>query len=251
LIETPGYLMRRRLLLRVLGKKRPGRLLEIGCGRGDLLARLAALGWEGVGLEISPRAATAARELTAAHVDRVAIVDDPAAVQGAFPLVVASEVLEHIPDDADTLRRWRSWVATDGRLVLTVPAHERYWTRSDDFVGHVRRYERADLHRLVVEAGFEVEVLWSFGFPVSALTAPLRHLVYRRRLARVAGASMDDRTRSSAFDSVRQVHVGRLATGAMEAIGAVAHWLQLPFLETDLGASYLVVARRVPDGRAS
>jgi SAM-dependent methyltransferase len=252
-IHTPGYLLRRRIVLHCLRGEAPGRLLEIGCGRGDLLAQLAARGWTGTGLEISPEAADVARQALAPHGARVRVVGDPREVAETYPLVLATEVLEHVEKDAAELRRWREWVAPGGRLLLTVPAHARYWTTADEFVGHYRRYERGPLRRLVNEAGFEVEQLWSFGFPLTAATVPLRGLAYRRRIERVRALGRDARGLGSSFDSTRAVRGGAALAQGMEALGLAFHLLQLPFVRTDLGASYLVSCRRtgVEKGQAS
>lgn len=46
--------------LQALHARRPGRGLDVGCGRGDLAARLIALGWRMTGVEPSPSACAAA-----------------------------------------------------------------------------------------------------------------------------------------------------------------------------------------------
>jgi hypothetical protein len=44
-----------------------------------------------------------------------------------------------------------------GRLVLLVPAHRALYGTIDEAIGHHRRYERADLVRLLGESGLQVE----------------------------------------------------------------------------------------------
>lgn len=243
-LQTPSYLLRRRLVLRLLDRAAPTRVLEIGCGRGELLARLAARGWTAVGLEISATAAATARETTRPYASQVQIVDNPEEVRGKFEYVLALEVLEHIEDDVSALQEWRAWVQPGGSLVLTVPAHESKWTASDEYGGHFRRYERARLQEILARAGFELETFWSFGFPLTAITIPLRRIGYRRRLKAVQTLSRKERTLQSAFDSTRELPALPIATLGVEAFTLVFHWLQLPFLKTDLGASYLVSCRR-------
>jgi SAM-dependent methyltransferase len=243
-VHTPSYLLRRGIVLRWLARQHRGRLLEIGCGRGDLLVHLAKRNWNAIGLEIAADTARVAREAVRPYASKVSILDDPAEITSRYDIVLALEVLEHIADDEGALRLWREWVAPDGRLVLTVPAHMKLWSRSDEFGGHMRRYEREQLRRLVERAGFEIEGFWSFGFPLTAVTIPLRSWVYRRRLVKVESLSRQERVQKSAFDSVRVLPVPWLVAPVVEAITTVFHWLQLPFLHTDLGASYLVVCRK-------
>jgi glycosyltransferase involved in cell wall biosynthesis len=71
--------------------------------------------------------------------------------------IVCLNVLEHIEDDAATLRDFASVLPKGGRLVLLVPSLEALYGTLDVHLHHYRRYERDDLKRLVSEAGFEVE----------------------------------------------------------------------------------------------
>jgi SAM-dependent methyltransferase len=196
-----------------------------------------------MGLEIGEDAARVARAAVAPFGDRLHVVTDPREVIGRFPVVLALEVLEHIQDDAAALREWREWVAPGGRLILTVPAHAHYWTRSDELGGHVRRYERDSLQRVLRDAGLTVGTFWSFGFPLTAITTRLRDRASEHRLKEVKDLSPEQRTLRSSFDSTRSVGADRVLGTAVEAAGLIFHWMQVPFLSTDLGASYLVECR--------
>jgi len=71
--------------------------------------------------------------------------------------IVCLNVLEHIEDDASTLRDFASVLPRGGRLVLLVPSLKALYGTLDVHLHHFRRYERDELARLVREAGFEVE----------------------------------------------------------------------------------------------
>ncbi|MFN7989513.1 MAG: bifunctional glycosyltransferase/class I SAM-dependent methyltransferase [Thermoanaerobaculia bacterium] len=71
--------------------------------------------------------------------------------------VVCLNVLEHIEDDARTLRDFASILPKGGRLVLLVPALPALYGTLDVHLHHYRRYDREALTRLVAAAGFEVE----------------------------------------------------------------------------------------------
>ena len=73
--------------------------------------------------------------------------------------VVCMNVLEHIEDDAATLRDFASVLPPGGRLALVVPSLEALYGTLDVHLKHFRRYERADLEALVKAAGFEVETV--------------------------------------------------------------------------------------------
>jgi SAM-dependent methyltransferase len=76
---------------------------------------------------------------------------------GAFDLVCALDVIEHVGDDQVALSELSRVTKLGGTLVLSAPLHISRWTAFDDFVGHKRRYDPSDLigklaqNQLVVE----------------------------------------------------------------------------------------------------
>jgi SAM-dependent methyltransferase len=245
-IHTPRYLLRRGIVLQALRRYEPGYFLEIGCGRGELLPWLSRLGHHGVGLEISPTAWEVAAAEASRNAPGVRVVSDDATLIGEqFDYVLALEVLEHIEDDHAALRKWREWLAPDGRLILSVPAHMAMWSAADVVGGHFRRYERVALQKVLEDAGLQVEVFWSYGFPVTAVTGRLRNLLYAKRHREILDTTREERTLRSSFDSTRRsAYGGSAAATAVEIVGSALHLLQLPFRNTDLGDGYLVVCRK-------
>jgi 2-polyprenyl-3-methyl-5-hydroxy-6-metoxy-1,4-benzoquinol methylase len=71
--------------------------------------------------------------------------------------VVCLNVLEHIEDDAATLRSIRTLLEPGGRLVLLVPNDPRAYGTVDKEIGHYRRYTTAGLAALLTATGYEVE----------------------------------------------------------------------------------------------
>jgi SAM-dependent methyltransferase len=247
-LHTPTYILRRRIVLHLLRRYRPGRFLEIGCGRGDLLPHLARLGFEGVGLEISPEALPFARDAIRPFEHKLNVVaDEEILTDQRFRYVFAFEVLEHIREDAAALVAWRKWLAPRGRLIITVPAHVKSWTASDDAVGHYRRYERDHLYSLLEDSGYMVEVFWSYGFPLTSLTRRVRPLLYRSRAKIFHGRSKQDRTLHSSLESTldpsRWGCGMHCASSVMEGIGFTFHLGQLLFRRLDIGDGYIVACR--------
>jgi SAM-dependent methyltransferase len=76
---------------------------------------------------------------------------------GAFDLVCALDIVEHVDDDDGALSEISRVAKPGAVLLLSVPLHPERWTAFDDFVGHRRRYEPERLaeklteHRLTVE----------------------------------------------------------------------------------------------------
>ena len=76
---------------------------------------------------------------------------------GAFDLVCALDIVEHVDDDDGALRELSRVTKPGGALVISAPLHQSLWTAFDEFVGHKRRYEPTGLiaklarHKIVVE----------------------------------------------------------------------------------------------------
>jgi len=80
-----------------------------------------------------------------------------------FDLICAFDVVEHVENGSGVLAELGR-VARDGAaLVLSVPLHPARWTAFDALVGHVRRYEPAELVALLAEHGFAIEQSAGFG----------------------------------------------------------------------------------------
>jgi SAM-dependent methyltransferase len=104
----------------------------------------------------------------------------------AFGCVCAFDILEHVDDDEGALAELARVSADGAALLLSVPLHEDAWTAFDAFVGHRRRYERADLEAKLARHGFAVERSAAYGMqPASSrlLDLGLWFLVHQRRRA--------------------------------------------------------------------
>jgi SAM-dependent methyltransferase len=75
---------------------------------------------------------------------------------GAFDLVCALDVVEHVDDEDGALAELSRVAAPGAAFLLSVPLHPSHWTAFDDFVGHRRRYEPERLLAKLAEHGFRV-----------------------------------------------------------------------------------------------
>jgi len=125
------------------------RVLEVGCGAGQLLARVPAGRAFGVDLSESLLARTAARLRGGA----VLAQGDASALpfaSGAFERVYCSEVLEHLVDPAAAVAEIRRVLAPGGVAVLSVP-NEGLINRAKDWM------RRLGLWGLVMrDAGYDM-----------------------------------------------------------------------------------------------
>lgn len=98
---------------------RPGRVLDVGCGSGELLASYASRGWETYGIDPSA-AATAAAARRGATVHLGTLADQPWP-PGSFDLITFQHTLEHILDPLGALALAARLLAPGGLLIVDVP----------------------------------------------------------------------------------------------------------------------------------
>ena len=247
-VPAPRYLLRRARVLAHIRRFQPSEVLEIGCGAGALLHELDALGYQCTALEMSPEARELADELARSAGRRIHILGEPQADwNGRFPLLMAFEVLEHIEHDLEALRTWRTWMPRGGSLLLSVPAHMSKWNPADVWAGHLRRYERAPMIDLLHKAGFEVQIVECYGFPLANIAEKVRAAKHAPEVnperdgtpegvrANTSRSGIDRRHMMKWFPLFKSP-VGKLAIAGAELA-------QRPFLSADIGNGYLVVAK--------
>ncbi|HNY27514.1 MAG TPA: glycosyltransferase [Candidatus Sumerlaeota bacterium] len=78
--------------------------------------------------------------------------------------IVCLNVLEHIENDADALKRMHSILAPGGRLVLLVPQYAALYGSYDRQLGHHRRYTRQMLRELFPKCGYRLAHMQSYNF---------------------------------------------------------------------------------------
>ncbi|MCA0179894.1 MAG: class I SAM-dependent methyltransferase [Actinobacteria bacterium] len=154
------YAERRHLLARSVAGMPPGRALDIGAAGGGNSRVLAAAGWAVMALEYGAEGAQVGKErgLDVLRADATAL---PMATD-SLDLVVAYDVLEHIPDHDAAVRDVRRVLGPDGTFLIAVPCDPKLWSAHDVAVDHVRRYTKTTLTDLLVRNGFQITDLWSW-----------------------------------------------------------------------------------------
>ena len=148
----------------------PARVLEVGCGPGRFLDRLRARYpmAQAVGLELNSRAVAEGR--ARGHDVRLASLGAVAASEpGAYDVLFAFQVLEHLPEPGQFLREAAASLSAGGWLIVAVPnAHGFTGQAVNDFGNlpphhlsrwHTAVFERvAPAHGLLLRAAHEEPV---------------------------------------------------------------------------------------------
>lgn len=82
---------------------------------------------------------------------------------GKFELVGAFDVIEHTEDDRRVFGEVSRVLKEGGFFIFSVPLHAGLWTKFDEFVGHVRRYDPADLSALLAANDLVIERSAAYG----------------------------------------------------------------------------------------
>ncbi|MBL8297674.1 MAG: class I SAM-dependent methyltransferase [Rhodanobacteraceae bacterium] len=219
----------------------PGELLEVGAGTGEMAGEFLRRGFRSSLYDLGEPTRAALRRRFAEN-PAVRIVDTIDSLPDAgVDYLVAFEVIEHIDDDAAALGAWTAKLRPGGRLLVSVPAHQRKFSATDHRVGHVRRYERDQLRALITAAGYEEVRIACYGFPLG-------------NLGRVVGNALERRIKAPAEgDAVaRSIESGTQQSGAVVAVSRVLKpWMLWPFFllqrmtfGLDIGDGYIASARR-------
>lgn len=104
----------------------------------------------------------------------------------SFDLICALDILEHVADDDGALAELARVAAPGASVLLSVPLHPQAWSAFDDFVGHCRRYEPAQILVRLAQHGLTVESSAVYGMqPKSSrlLDLGLWYLTHQRARA--------------------------------------------------------------------
>lgn len=150
-----------------LGSAPKGRVLDIGCGRGDFLKRMRLIGWDVQGVELDEESARLLqKEGIPVTVGQIEQLDLP---PGAFDAVVSSHVIEHVYDPVIFLKRCLQLVKPGGRVSVLTPNADslvhryfkRHW-RGLEPPRHFHIFSEPTLKRCLQSAGLEVESVQSY-----------------------------------------------------------------------------------------
>ncbi len=155
------------------------RLLEVGCGAGNLLLQATVPGSYPLALDLSRQALTFVRarlqeasfgaEAPSGFACTQAIGEALPFREKSFDCVLLSEVIEHLEAPQHSIEEARRVLKPGGRLLVTTPNYRSFWPLMEWAVDrlnmapkmageqHVSRFHSSSLRRMLVSAGLTIE----------------------------------------------------------------------------------------------
>jgi SAM-dependent methyltransferase len=197
-------------------------IAEIGCGHGLLQRQVEdAYGKEVTGFDLNEYGL----KYNLSRISRVCCYDicqRAEEFRNKFDLILMFDVLEHITDEDGFIKAVLYHLASNGKLIVSVPAGQWAFSDYDRAAGHVRRYSFSTLGETVRRSNLELERWTYWGLPLVPTLAARKFL---------AGRKQDERdVYASGFDS--------RSTFVNTALGALSRceWIPQKWMGTSLMA---------------
>jgi hypothetical protein len=149
------YISKGKALLDILGPVKIFEILDVGAGSGVFSKIMIKAGKCRSAVCLDP--AYPGDKVEFYHGCRIRFVRSVDRVNQS--LVLMMDVLEHVEDDVNLVRRYSESMPSGGKLLVSVPAFGFLWSGHDIFLGHRRRYTLREIERCLQAAG--LKILWS------------------------------------------------------------------------------------------
>jgi SAM-dependent methyltransferase len=222
-----------------------GSFLETGAGTGYMTRKFLECGYSGACFELGLKARELLRQNLATLSNQITVLDslDELGTK-TFDYLLTFEVLEHIEDDLAVLREWSNHLKRGGKILLSVPAHQKKYGKSDELVGHLRRYERSDVISLLEKAGYTDINIINYGFPISEITRPLSNVIVKQDKPETNDDKPSMAELSMRSSHTRQPHIQKIINLVGERPMAPFRVVQRFFYQRDWGDGIIATASK-------
>ncbi|HYQ64004.1 bifunctional glycosyltransferase/class I SAM-dependent methyltransferase [Actinophytocola sp.] len=170
------------VMLAMLANRPSVKVLDLGCSGGLLAERVRAAGHYVTGVDYLE--VPGVRERTDDFYQADLATGIPTGVGTGYDVVIAGDVIEHLPRPKETLSEVLRVLRPGGELLLSVPNFGHWYPRARVALGlfgydrrgildqtHLRFFTRASLHRLVRRCGFDIVEQTCTGLPLGVMSA--------------------------------------------------------------------------------
>ena len=171
------YEGRRRILRSLIGNlglPAGAQILEVGCGPGANLEMLKEFG-SVAGMEPDDFARARAGKISGCPVKKGFLPHD-IPFTGPFDMIGAFDVIEHVEEDAASIKALHGLTKPGGYALFTVPAYMFLWSLHDERNHHKRRYVLPQFRALLEGGGYRVEFISYYNTFLLPLVAGVRFL---------------------------------------------------------------------------
>lgn len=186
---------RSKIFLDYVQKIKPhGRLLDVGCGNGQFIYWANKRGFRAEGVEVNERTAQYAQKQGLKVFN--GFLENAQLEEGSFDIIFLGELIEHVTDPRDMVRRCYSLLAHEGVLVVTTPNIDCLWSRttlkffyvfgipwsSVTPPYHLHQFNSTNIDLLIKKEGFAWENEWYLRIPPLRYELGMLHLLkqYKR-----------------------------------------------------------------------
>lgn len=217
--------------------------IEIGCGEGHNLEILSEIGMKGIGFDFSDDAIDIAKQKKLKNI-QVKKGDLFELNEKNKDIVLLLFVLEHIKDDYLALAKINSFLKNGGYFILSLPAHSKAYSFQDKLAGHYRRYDRKDILQKLHNSGFEEQIFWSFGFPVSNMYTKMYNILLS--FSKENSNNNKNGTRYVGIKSYKEHFPRTLSPISVILFPLLSMLIKIDFLflNTNLGTHYIILAKK-------
>ena len=212
------------------------RVLDIGCGAGNMFHHLAHYG-SVVGVDNNAKPLVVAHER--GYDVREGVAEDLPFEDESQDLTALLDTVEHCDDDMAVLRECYRVCAPGGHLVVTVPAFMWLWSNNDVLNDHKRRYTAKELREQLVRIGFRVNRMTYNNFFVFPMAAGL--ILLRRRTEQepdLASPHFDDESYQVEMEPAPPL-LNTILSAVTWTESQVLRWVSLP-----VGTSIIAIAQK-------
>lgn len=137
--------------------------MDFGCGSGSTISQLNKFG-KVFGVDIEQQAI---KYCQSKGIENVKLIKPDRLLPfkyESFDVITCMDVLEHITDESETLKKLHRVLKKKGLLIVTVPAFAFLWGELDKRSHHIRRYGKNELIRILENSGFIVKKITYFNY---------------------------------------------------------------------------------------
>ncbi len=234
----PSYLCRKKMILKIIRRINSRKILEVGCGSGDLALNLIRK-YDYTGIDLNKY-----------NTERLKLLGQSGKFycsdifkwksKEKFDLILCFEVIEHIKDDKGFVKKLATFLKRGGTLILSTPEKMSWWGSNDVLAGHYRRYEYEQLFNLFKKLNMDNIKIYSLGFPITNVLKFYNDYRAKKILKKHRSENMEKFTEESGVKESNMLSELLFNGITMQPF----YILQDIFAKTSFGINYLVIAKK-------